>query len=146
MIPRATLRAVAVLIAVAAAMDPAWSTVRTPPTSATVVRMTRQDASAALRRLRNTLPGLSLDERTAAHGRIPCATGVPCILLADGGVGGTPASDVGATVSLVDLSAEGTPDVRIEAVAATASHASAVGTISVALARRRGSEIGRAHV
>ena len=143
---RVALRAFAVLIAVAAAIDPAWSTLRPSLTSATVVAMTQRDATAVLQRVRTALPDVSLDHRSVVHGRIPCAAGVPCILVADGTIGGAVATDTAAPLSLIDMSAEDAPDVRIASVGAAASHASAAGAMSVSLVRRNGSTVTHTRV
>lgn len=143
---RLMLRTAAIAIALVAAIDPAWSTMRTPPSAVTVVRMTSGDASAAMQGLRAALPGASFAERTVEGGRIPCAPGVPCVLVADSTSGGALSPDLNAAVSLLDLSADRSPDVSITSAVATAAHASSAGVLSVALGRRSGSAIRQSEV
>ncbi|HEX8028000.1 MAG TPA: hypothetical protein VF491_06045, partial [Vicinamibacterales bacterium] len=78
------LRAIAVLIAIVALIDPVWSTSRTAPRELIAVTMSATDASGTVSALATAASGWAVVTRDAIGGRIPCAPDERCVVIADG--------------------------------------------------------------
>lgn len=130
------LRAIAVAIAVAGAIDPAWSTMRVPPPQLVAIRMMSGDAAPRIKALQTALPAWQVMVRDVRESRIPCDPAIPCVLIADGLVDGELATDRQAVTAMVDASDPHASGVVIRGVAASGTHQSAAGVVRVDLERR----------
>jgi len=131
---RAALRVTAVLIAVAAAIDPVVTRMRPAPQSVVVVRLASVDVTSVERALSEVLPGANITVRSPGAGRLPCAPGESCVAVSDGSVDVSIPDDLTAPLSLIHLSVAGGSNVAVQSVGASASqHAAAAGTVRVVM-------------
>ena len=132
---RLALRAAAILIAIAALIDPVWTTSRPVPRELIAVRLASTDVGDAVRSLAGGLPGWKVVTREAVGGRIPCAPEEPCVVIADGSMDADLPRDLGQPLSLVALGAAAEPNVSLRSVLASTGHASTAGTARVEVTR-----------
>ncbi len=129
---RATLRAVAIAIAIAALIDPAFSS-NTPKVSpVVVVHLTSNEPDAVDRGLRSRLDGRELIMRAAAGNRLPCALDEHCVVVADGSIDVDWNADV-RPVSLISIPQGGQPNVTIRSAVLSGGHAAAAGAARIEL-------------
>ncbi len=129
---RGVLRAVAVLIAVAALVDPVMTLARSAPRSAVIARLASSAAGPVERALRSAFPDVEWVARNPDGGRLPCVQDEPCVIVADGSVDVEVPDDVAGPVSLITLGPAPGPNVGIRSAAASiAQHAAAAGSIRV---------------
>ena len=133
---RLGLRSLAVIIAVAAAMDPAWSTMQIPPKRLVAIRMTSSDVTPHLTALRSAFVGWELVSRELTGTRVPCDPAEACVLIADGSIDGDPPLDHRGPLALLDVRDTRAPGTLIRAITAYDTHQSASGVIHVELERR----------
>lgn len=136
--PQATwpvvLRSIAVLIAVAAVIDPVMTVTRPVVRPIVVAQLTATDTSAVDAAIRNAVAGAEPIYRQAVDGRLPCGAGEPCLVVADGSVDVSIPGDLDAPIALVNAATTGTPNVAIRSVIASPSHhAAGSGTVRVVL-------------
>lgn len=116
---RLVLRSAAILVAVAAAIDPVWTIARPPPQSVTVARLASSDITATEAAVRAALTGTEIAVRSASHGRLPCRPGEACLMVADGSVDVEIPNDLTGPVSLVSIATPSGPNVAVRSVAAS---------------------------
>jgi hypothetical protein len=129
---RLTLRSIAVLIAIAATIDPAFPLVRASSDPVVVVKLTSTPIDGAVRAMEQSLPGRAVTAREVINGRLPCASAEDCVLIADGSLD----VDWGRRfkpVSMLVVTPEGEPNVRISSVAIPRAHGAAAGAARVQL-------------
>lgn len=132
---RLGLRAVAVTIAVAAIADPVLTVSRSVPHRVVVARLASANADAEEAAIRSALPGAEISVRTAGHGRLPCAPGESCVMVADGSMAAALPDDLDGPVSLIRVSTPAGPNVAIQsAVVSAAQNAAASGIVRATLA------------
>lgn len=129
---RVTLRALAIVIAIAALIDPALSS-STPKVSPVVaVHLTSSEPDAVDRDLRELLAGRALITRLAAGNRLPCALDEHCVVIADGSIDVDWNADSGP-VSLISMSHGGQPNVTVRSAVLSGGHAAAAGAARIEL-------------
>lgn len=126
------LRAVAVLIAVAALVDPVMTLARSAPRPAVIARLVSSEAGPVGPALRSALPAVTWISRNPEGRRLPCIQDQPCVIVADGSVDVDVPDDLALPVSLITVGPAPGPNVGIRSAAASiAQHAAAIGTVRV---------------
>lgn len=134
---RAVLRAVAVLIAIAALIDPVMSMRSTSSAPVSVVNMTANAANAADDIFRSRLANTPLTIREPLAGRIACSPSERCIVFADGSMDAAWPSGLRVPASLVLTSQPAGPNVAIRSMTVAAGqHRAAAGVARIALEGR----------
>jgi hypothetical protein len=128
------LRIVAILIAVAGVIDPAWPVSRPPARKLVIVRATAEGATDFEQSVRARLSEWELDFR-APDARLPCAIDERCILIADGSVDVAIPDDLVNPPVLVTADVPGGANISIRSVIMSAAHQSAAGAARVELLR-----------
>ena len=133
-LPRLVLRTLAVLIAVAAAIDPVMTVTRPAARSVVLASLASADVADVESAVRSALPAADVSLRRATNGRLPCLPGEPCLMVADGSVDVDIPTDLDGPVSLITMSAAAGPNVAVQAVIAPAMHhAAGSGTARVVM-------------
>lgn len=132
---RILLRAIAVLIAVAATVDPAWPVDRPQPARLVAIDLADGDVEATVSTLRSALGDWHVERREASGGSIPCAPGERCVVIADGSVDAALPADLDRAPSLIAVRRDQSPNVALVSATAPAAHLSAAGTIRVQMRR-----------
>ena len=131
---RVALRALAITIAIAAVIDPVMTVSVSSPGAITVARLASSDVTAIESALRPALSNTEVMVRPASGGRLPCAPGERCVMVADGSVDAQIPDDMSGPVSLIQTAVATGPNVVVQSVAASLTQNSAgVGTVTVAL-------------
>jgi hypothetical protein len=125
---RMVLRAVAIAIAIAALIDPVFSIERSAVPTIALIDMTSGTVDAVRQSLDRA--GATILERTPAAGRIPCAPGEQCAIVADGTVVGELPSDVASPWLFVDRHPQA-PNVRMVSATLSNPHALAASSARV---------------
>jgi hypothetical protein len=132
-IARLVLRAIAVAIAVAGIIDPVMTLSRPAPQRVVVAQLASTSADAVASAIRSGVPGADVVVRPAEHGRLPCAQGESCVVVADGTVAASVPADLGK-VSLVRLPLPAGPNVVLQsAVTPALQSVAGAGLVRVAL-------------
>lgn len=114
---RTGLRGVAVIIAVAAMIDPVMTLSRPVPHRVVVARLAASDGEAEAGAIRSALPGATVDVRAGSNGRLPCGPGEWCVIVADGSMAADLPADLQAPVSLIRAPRPEGPNLAIQSVA-----------------------------
>lgn len=131
---RVALRTLAVLIAVAAAIDPVMTVTRPTPRPVVLVPLASAEVAAVESAVRSALPDADVTVRRATNGRLPCVPGEPCVMVADGSVDVEMPGDLAGPVSLITMNAAAGPNVAVQSVIAPARHhAAGAGTARVVM-------------
>ena len=133
---RTLLRSVAVLIAIAALIDPVWSAARPPRRELVVIDLTSGAVDPLLTAIRANAAGWEVVPRRAEGGRLPCAPGERCVLIGDGSIDADIPADLHPPASLIAMRSADSPNVSIRSAAATSAYAAAAGVVTVELSRR----------
>jgi hypothetical protein len=131
---RLALRTIAIVIAVAAMIDPAWS--RTQPADRRLVAIVAAAESAPVDRLRAHAAGWQVVARPANGSELPCAPDERCVVIADGSVDLAVARDLQHPVALIVDTPVASPNVEVRRAVVGTTHASAAGSARVDLVRR----------
>lgn len=135
-VARVSLRWLAVAIAIAALIDPVFSTGAAPPPPIVAIHLTSSDPDAIDRALRDHSTGRELITRMAPGPRLPCATDEDCVMIADGSIDVDWTPGDGRPISLISVPAGGEPDVSVRSVSIAGGHRSAAGVARVELSGR----------
>lgn len=132
---RTALRVVAILIAAAAAIDPAFARFVAESRPVVVVPAAAAGSGAPLQRLRDAVASRPLIVREVKNGRLPCAHEEDCVVIADGTL------DVDwdqrfRPVSIIKAPIDGEPNVRIVSASLSRGHRDAAGIARVRLEGR----------
>ncbi|MDP2054496.1 MAG: hypothetical protein Q8L75_12725 [Acidobacteriota bacterium] len=131
---RLGLRTVAAAIAVAAIADPVLTVSRPVPHRVVVARLASANVEAEEAAIRSALPGADISVRAASHGRLPCAPGESCVIVADGSIAADWPDDLEGPVSLIRVGTPAGPNVAIQsALVAPAQSAAASGVVLATL-------------
>jgi hypothetical protein len=137
---RLACRVMAITIAIAGVADPVVSVSRPQPTRVTIATAVEPLREGEARRARETLiaaAGRNIDwiERTSPAGRLPCAGGDPCVVIADGSVNWAVPPDRTELTSVIRLGLPGAPNTSISSASvASNQHVAAAGVIEVDVA------------
>ncbi|MEY4634408.1 MAG: hypothetical protein RJA55_206 [Acidobacteriota bacterium] len=131
---RLGLRAVAVAIAAAAIADPLLTLSRPTPNRVVVARLASTKADAEEAAIRSALPDAEISVRAARPGRLPCAPGESCVMVADGSMAADWPGDLEGPVSLIRVGTPAGPNVAIQsALVSPAQSAAASGIVRATL-------------
>lgn len=131
---RTTFRTAAVLIAVAAVIDPVMTTSRRTPPDVVLADLTSAGFAEAESAARSALSDARVSVRRPSHGRLPCGPGETCVVVADGSVDAGIPEDLDAQLFLIATGGPGGPNVAIQSVtASSAHHAAGSGTVRVVM-------------
>lgn len=130
------LRSIAIVIAIAGLIDPAWTTARTPSQRLVAIRLTATPPVDIEQALRANLPGWEIESR-GFETRLPCGTGERCVVIADGSVEAAIPDDLSDPLSLITVLSGGEPNVSVTSVAMSSAHQGAAGVARVALTGSR---------
>ena len=134
---RAIFRGIAIVIAVAAIADPAWSIERASAIPLTLIKMTTEDVSAIERDLRRLSSVADVQLRDIVHHRVPCGPGDRCVVIADGSVDAGMPEDLDRPLSLIRVVDTAGPNVRLRSVIfASGQQPSAAGVARVVIDSR----------
>ncbi len=133
--PRLALRAIALAIAIAGVVDPAWTIARPPSRTLVAIRLTATPPVEVEQALRADLPGWDVESR-AFESRLPCGTGERCVVIADGSIDAAVPVDLARPLSLIAISADEAPNVAVRSVVVSRAHGNAAGMARVELAGR----------
>ena len=126
------LRAIAILIAIAGMIDPAWSIPRPVAKRLIAIRMTASPVATVEQALRASVPGWDLEYRDAAA-RLPCGPAERCVMIADGSTDTAIPDDLTPPPSLITVNREAGPNVSVRSVSVSRGHHSAGGVARVEL-------------
>ena len=131
---RNVLRSVAIVIAIAAVIDPVFSLERpiTPPVA--LIDMTAGPLDEIRDTLRERIGATVIARETTGH-RIPCAPGERCVIVADGTVHADLPDDVTAPLLFIDRG-PASPNVRVLSVIVSAPHARAASSARIVVDAR----------
>ncbi|MEY4093411.1 MAG: hypothetical protein RLZZ53_610 [Acidobacteriota bacterium] len=132
---RVMLRAVAILIAVAAVVDPAWSIGRPGAQRVVAVDLVDGDGASPIASLQAALPGWEVVRREGTGSQVPCAPDERCVLIADGTIAAIPPRDLRAAPALLTVRNLVAPDVTIESAFSATAHVAAAGALKVVFRR-----------
>lgn len=125
---RGVLRGIAIVIAVAALVDPVLSIERAPAVPLTLIKMTAADVAPIERELRRFA---DVHVREVVHHRLPCGPGDRCVMIADGSVDAEVPADLDR-LSVIRAGNTAGANVRLQSVTiAAGQHASAAGMARV---------------
>lgn len=131
---RAAFRAAAALIAIAAVIDPVMTVSRPAPVSVVIARLAASDVTAVENALRSASPEAEWEARRAADGRLPCAPGERCVMVADGSVDVRVPGDLAGPLSLVKVGAPAGPNVELQVASVSLTQQSGgSGTVRVGM-------------
>lgn len=131
---RLGLRTVAMAIAAAAIADPVLTVSRPVPHRVVVARLASTNADAEEAAIRSALPGAEISVRAPSPGRLPCARGESCVMVADGSIAADWPDDLEGPVSLIRVGTPAGPNVAIQsAQVSPAQSAAASGIVRAAL-------------
>lgn len=131
---RIGLRTIAVTIGVAAMIDPAMTLSRPAPHRVVVARLAATDVTAAETAIRSALPDAQVSVRSVANGRVPCAPGEACVMVADGSIAAEIPDDADGPVSLIRAALPAGPNLTLQSVVASRTQSTAgSGRVRVAL-------------
>jgi hypothetical protein len=128
------LRAIAVAIAIAGVIDPAWTASAPLPQKLVVIRALSTPDREAAAALSAALPGWQIETREHTS-RLPCAPGEQCVLVADGSKDVSVPDDLTRPVSLVTVRPIASPNVAVRSVSVSSGHQSAAGVARIELVR-----------
>lgn len=131
---RMALRSIAILIAVAAVVDPAWSTSRPQRDRLIVVDLVDGTGETLLSSIRASLSNHEIESREGAQSELPCGPQDRCVIVADGSVGTQLPADLRRPV-LIAVRPGGAANIAVRSVLASSAHASAAGMLRVQLQR-----------
>jgi hypothetical protein len=131
---RMACRVAALAIAVIAAIDPVLTIERGTPAIVTLVDMTHRGIEGIQQSL-DASNAASIVTRTPTGGRIPCAPGEPCVIVADGSVAAELPGDAGPVLLVID-DEPAAPNVRLLSATFAAPHLLAGGSARIALEAR----------
>jgi hypothetical protein len=128
---RIVLRSAAIVIAIAAVIDPVFSLERpiTPPV--VLIDMTDGSLDEIRDTLRERAAATVIERETTGH-RIPCAPGERCVIVADGTVHADLPGDVTAPMLLIDRE-PASPNARLLSVIASEPHALAASSARIVI-------------
>ena len=131
---RLGLRSAAILMAVAAAIDPVWTLARPVPQPVVVAHLASSATSTIDAAIRAAVPDAKVDVRAASAGRLPCRPGERCLMVADGSIDVEIPGDVPGPVSLVTIAAPAGANIAVQSVASSRTQrAGGSGTVRVTL-------------
>lgn len=132
---RLGLRTVAVAIAAAAIADPVLTVSRPVPYRVVVARLASANTDVEEAAIRSALPGADLSVRAASPGRLPCAPGELCVIVADGSIAADLPNDLDGPVFLIRVGTPAGPNVAMQsALVSPAQSAAASGIVRATLA------------
>lgn len=127
----AALRAVAIVIAIAAVIDPVFTVERTRPTPLVLINLSQSGPRHVLNGLRHIGADVVLRD---GGDRLPCAADERCVVVADGSRDANVPADIEAPIALVTPLRTDGANIAIESAAAsTDHHGAASGAIRVAI-------------
>jgi hypothetical protein len=129
---RIALRSIAILIAIAGLIDPAWTIARPASRKLVAIRMTAAPPLEVEQALGSNLAGWDIEPR-AFDSRLPCSAGEQCVVIADGSIDAALPTDLARPISMIAITSAGTPNVAVQSVTVSRAHQSAAGVARVAL-------------
>ena len=109
---RIGLRVVAILIAVAALIDPVWTASGPPPRQLIVIDLTAGESDSVVASLKASAPAWHVIPRRVTGGRLPCSPSERCIAIADGSIDVDVPADV-AALSMIAVRRSGSPNLAL---------------------------------
>jgi hypothetical protein len=131
---RVALRAVAILIAIAALIDPVWTASRPPVREVIAIDLTAGVSDAVVAELQARAPRWQIVQRRMSGHRLPCGTHERCVAIADGSIDAEVPADVGA-LSMIAVRRFGSPNIAVQSAVVSPGHAAAAGAARVELRR-----------
>ena len=131
---RITVRALAILIAIAALIDPVWTAGAPPLRELIAIDLTAGASDRAAAGLEASAPRSQVIRRRATGGRLPCGPHERCVAIADGSTDVDVPPDV-AALSVITMRPSGSPNLTLRSVAVSAGHAAAAGAVTVEVSR-----------
>ena len=128
---RVVLRALAIAIAVAALIDPVFSSSRSQDRPVVAIHLTADVPAAVDAALREHLNGRQLTTRAPVGNRLPCAVDEDCIAIADGSIDSD--WEPAHPISMIRTDAESGPNVSVQSVVPSGGHRTAAGVARVVL-------------
>jgi hypothetical protein len=129
---RLPLRVIAIAIAIAALVDPAWSVARPPSRKLVAIHMTAAPAVDVEQALRRELPGWEIESRDG-QSHLPCGRDERCVVIADGSIDAAIQDDLAKPLALIAVTADDTPNVAVRSVSVSRAHQNAAGVARVEL-------------
>lgn len=132
---RAVLRTIAVAIAIAAVIDPVMTLSRPSPRTIVLAQLSASNLASVESAIRARVPGAEVSVRPVVGGRLPCAPGESCVMVADGSVDAEVPTDLRDPVALIQLALPAGPNLAIQSAAASRTqHVAGSGMVRVVLA------------
>jgi hypothetical protein len=128
---RVVLRASAIAIAVAALIDPVFSSSTLQERPVVAIHLTAGAPAAVDAALKEHLNGRELITRVQASNRLPCAIDEDCIAIADGSIDSD--WETARPVSVISTELNAGPNVSVQSVVLSGSHRTAAGVARVVL-------------
>lgn len=131
---RMTLRGLAIVIVVAALIDPVWTANQPPLRELVAIDLTSGASDRVVAGLAAHAPRWQVIRRSISGGRLPCETNERCVAIADGSVDVDVPADVGA-LSVIVVRESASPNVSLRSAVASAGHTASAGTVTVDISR-----------
>lgn len=131
---RVLLRASAIAMAVAALIDPVFSSSTSHERPVVVIHLTAHPPVAIESALKGQLRGRDLTTRVPDGIRLPCAVDEDCIAIADGSIDSE--WETARPVAMITTDVNAAPNVSVQSVVLSGGHRSAAGAAQVVLSGR----------
>jgi hypothetical protein len=131
---RLVLRAAAIVIAIAALIDPVWTASQPPLRELIAIDLTAGAADAVVAALRAAAPRWQIVQRPVTASRLPCGTHERCVAIADGSIDAGVPADAGA-LSMIAVRRAGSPNIALRSAVVSPGHATAAGAARIELSR-----------
>jgi hypothetical protein len=128
------LRTAAIAMAVAAVIDPEFSSSTSQERPVVVINLTAHPSPAIDSALKGQLRGRNLTTRAPEGIRLPCSVDEDCVAIADGAIDSE--WDTARPISVVIRDVNAAPNVSVQAVVLSGGHRSAAGAARVVLSGR----------
>jgi hypothetical protein len=128
------LRGLAILIAVAALIDPVWTASAPALRQLIAIDLTAGGSDRVVAGLEAIAPRWQVVARRITGGRVPCGADERCVVMTDGSMDADVPADVGA-LSMIAVRENGSPNVSLRSAVVSVGHASAAGAIAVDVSR-----------
>ena len=124
------LRAIAIVVAGAALVDPSCSLQRATAARFITIRLASTDVAGIERRLATMFPDVAWTSRGVRDGRLPCSPGERCVVITDGSIAARVPQDLTDPVSIVEIR-PGPPNVALTSLTSSAAHAEAASLLTI---------------
>jgi hypothetical protein len=129
------LRSIAILIAIAGAIDPGFTAERRSEPHLVAIDLTSGASDVVVAELQAAAAGWRVSSRRDPGPRLPCGLDERCVIVADGSIDADIPRDLGAPVSVIAVRRAGSPNVMLRSAATGTVSSAAAAVVKVELTR-----------